>query len=80
MSTRHTLFATLATLSAFSAALLLPTRVDAQTTKTFDLPTAIPIATTNNYPFAGPIMRYQQWYAPSEWISQAKHPVRVKEV
>jgi hypothetical protein len=47
--------------------------------KNVDLPTVIPFPAVNNFPFAGGIMRYQQWYAPSEWLQVAKHPIRVKE-
>lgn len=36
-----------------------------------------PPARTNPYPFAGPMMRYQQWYSAAEWTKGAKHPVRV---
>jgi len=36
-----------------------------------------PPALTNPYPFAGPMMRYQQWYSAAEWTKGAKHPVRV---
>ena len=52
----------------------------AQATKSLDLPTVIPVQTTNNYPFAGPIMRYQMWYSPTEWLATAKNPVRAREV
>jgi hypothetical protein len=60
---------TLATLLAFAAI------VTAQ--QQFDLPTFNPIPTSNNYPFAGPKMRYQLWYSAAEWRARLRDAVRV---
>lgn len=63
-------------LVAFSLCGLLP----AQNTKNLDFPSVLPVTQGNNYPFAGPIMRYQIWYAASEWVAVAKQPLRINEV
>jgi hypothetical protein len=53
-----------------------------QTPKLFLIPNPNPGPIANNYPFAGPIMRYQQWYAPGEWkaMGAPQHPVRVRDL
>lgn len=45
--------------------------------KQLRIPPTNTLPRANNYPFAGPPMRYQQWYSPSEWLKVVKHPVRV---
>lgn len=52
----------------------------AQTNKTVLIPTQIGFVQTNNYPWAGPVMRYQQFYKAAEWIAAVKNPVRVNTV
>ncbi|MCC6672287.1 MAG: hypothetical protein IT458_14590 [Planctomycetes bacterium] len=46
--------------------------------KNVDLPLSVPFPAANNYPFAGPILRYQQWYSGLDLKSTVKHPVRVQ--
>ncbi len=46
----------------------------------FDLPTQPFIASSNNFPFGGPLMRYQQWFSAAEWQAAAVNPVRVTGV
>src|SRR5690606_32823710 len=31
----------------------------------------------NNFPFAGPVMRYQQWFSAAEWRARSAHQIRV---
>ncbi len=38
------------------------------------------MAQSNDYPFAGPAMRYQQWYSGAEWMNHLGEPMRVLEV
>jgi hypothetical protein len=63
-------------------AALLACAAAAQTNRTFLVPAANPNPNTNNYPFAGGIIRYQQWYSAAEWLATTgpQHPVRVNEV
>lgn len=46
----------------------------------FELPSSRAVVRANNYPFAGPSMRYQQWYSGAEWRSVLTEPMRVLEV
>src|SRR5215510_4179379 len=59
--------------------LLLCALAPAQT-RNLDLPSSVPFVQNNNFPFAGGIMRYQQWYSPGDWLQVARHPIRIKEV
>jgi len=56
------------------------TAVPAQTSSQVMLPTQPVAISNNNYPFAGPIMRYQQWFSAGEWIKSVGRPVRVTGV
>lgn len=44
---------------------------------TIDLPSLRNNPQNNNYPFAGPSMRYQQWFSALEWQLQSPKPIRV---
>ena len=46
----------------------------------FELPSSRAVVRANNYPFAGPLMRYQQWYSGAEWRNALTEPMRVLEV
>lgn len=52
----------------------------AQSAKTVTIPTQIGFVQTNNYPFAGPVMRYQQVYKAAEWVTAVKTPVRINKL
>lgn len=60
--------------SLLAAALLV---VPALAQQTFDLPTLRFNPQNNSFPFGGAPMRYQQWFAASEWQQQAQKPIRV---
>lgn len=45
--------------------------------QSFDLPTLRFNPSNNNFPFGGPPMRYQQWFAASEWKLSSSKPIRV---
>jgi hypothetical protein len=62
-------------LHASLTAVLLAAAVSAQ--QTFLLPTLRNNPTNNHYPFAGPTMRYQQWFSALEWQQQTLDPIRV---
>lgn len=47
------------------------------TVQTIDLPTNILVPRNNNFPFGGPLMRYQQWFSAAEWQATAVNPIRV---
>lgn len=64
---------------SFLAALTIGALAPAQSFA-LDFPSGAPFQSANNYPFAGPIMRYQVWYSASEWVTVAKNPVRLQEV
>ncbi len=61
------------------AAMAAAAAVPAQANFNFSLPIPAPTS-ANNYPFAGPIMRYQQWYSAADWVRAAVHPVRVNTI
>ena len=44
---------------------------------TIDLPSLRNNPQNNSYPFAGPSMRYQQWFSALEWQLQSAKPIRV---
>jgi hypothetical protein len=46
--------------------------------RTIQLPSNVAFIDDQNIPIAGQPMRYQQWFPASEWLSQARHPVRVR--
>ena len=57
--------------------ILASTGVAQATIQNIDLPTSILVPRTNNFPFAGPPMRYQQWFSAAEWLATAVNPIRV---
>ena len=45
--------------------------------QTFDLPTLRFNPQNNNFTFAGPVMRYQQWFSAAEWQARSADQIRV---
>lgn len=65
------------TLVALSLPLLVSGAARAQQ---FTLPVTVGNPGATSYPFAGPAMRYQQWWSPSEWRASVGQSVRVTNV
>jgi hypothetical protein len=66
-------------LTSLALLALLAPNASAQA-KTAILPSTLGFAQTNNYPFAGPVMRYQQVYYASDLIATIKMPVRINQL
>ena len=57
--------------------LVLATALPAQPMQvTLPIP-APPFWFKNNFPVGAPPLRYQQWFAPAQWVRAVAHPVRV---